>query len=78
MSDFRLQIVHKVTGEVCNWWNPGEKTEADLVEALCAALVARGGVGVFASQNQVLAAIREEFPKIIFDLKLKVQPHARP
>jgi len=78
MSDFKLQIVHKDTGKVAGWWNPREAAEADIVEALCDALEKRGGVGFFSSKKAVLLAVREEFPKIIMGLKLKVRPSARP
>lgn len=78
MSDYRLQIIHKETGKVANWWNPREAAEVDLVEALCAALETRGGVGFFSSKKAVLAAIREEFPKVVHGLKLRVHPSAQP
>lgn len=77
MSDFQLQIVNKRTGKVAGWWEPRAAAEIDIVEALCAALSTRN-IGIFSSRKAVLAAIREEFPKIVMGLKLKVHPSARP
>lgn len=78
MSDFRLQVVNKKTGEIAQWWNPREACEVDIAEAICEALKKRGGVGFFSSEAAVLTAVREEMPKIVMDLKRKVRPTARP
>lgn len=76
MSDFLLQIVDKKTGEVHLWWEPRERTDLDLAEAICKGLEARG-VGVFVTQATVLQAVREVLPVAVLDLKKRVRPTAR-
>ena len=70
MSDFRLQIVHSKDGRVVSW-RPGAEIETDLIDALGARLQRRG-VGLFRSETKVLAALKEEFAKLLYELKAKV------
>lgn len=70
MSDFRIQIVHAADGRIVSW-RPGADIEADIVNALIARLRKRG-VGVFKTEATVLAAVREEFQKMLHELKARV------
>ena len=70
-SRYRLQIIEVETGEVVKTWLPGHPIEIDLALELCNRLRSRG-VGVFKSQEQVLAAVKEELASLIFSLKAQV------
>lgn len=70
MSEFKLQIVHKKDNAVVEW-KPGSPLEVDIAEELCNRLKVRG-VGMFASEEKVLTAVREEFASILWILKSRV------
>ena len=72
-SNFKLQIVH-TRGELVDRvveWTPGNRIEIDIVKELCYRLRNRK-VGMFQSEVKVLAAVEEEFAKLLWDLKKQV------
>lgn len=71
MSDYRMQVIHASSGKVVGW-KPGADIEVDLINELCDRLTKRG-VGLFRTEATVLAAVREEFASLLFDLKRKVR-----
>ena len=71
VSSYRLQIVDAKTGQVAQGWQPGDKTEIDLVDDLCGRLKG-SGIGVFRTEAKVIEAVRSEFQAMILDLKRRV------
>ena len=70
MSEFKLQIVHKKDNAVVEW-TPGSLIEVDIAEELANRLKLRG-VGLFASEEKVLTAVREEFAAMLWILKSRI------
>lgn len=71
MSDYRLQVVYKQTGEVAKWRAGKDGIEVDMVDDLCARLEQRP-IGLLTGKEAVLRAVREELGKVLWDLKAKV------
>jgi len=71
MSDYRVQIIHQRTGQVAKGWQPGDYVEAELIEDMCRRMKAKG-VGVFKGEAKVLAAMREAWSELLYDLKVRV------
>jgi UDP-N-acetyl-D-mannosaminuronic acid transferase (WecB/TagA/CpsF family) len=70
-SNYRLQIVDIRDGEVVRW-KAGAAIEIDLVEELCDRLAKRKwGVGLLRPQTSVVAAVKEEFASLVYDLKAR-------
>lgn len=69
-SQYLLQIIHKQSGKTVTWV-PGHPIEIAVPDELCRRLEARG-VGMLVSEATVLKMVREEFAKMLFDLKSQV------
>lgn len=68
-SNYRMQIIDIRSGQVVQW-RAGMPIETDLVTDLCERLKSRG-VGIFTTQEKVLAAVKEEFAELLWTLKAK-------
>lgn len=70
-SYYRLQVIDTRTGSVARSWQAGARIEVDLAEELARRLKAKG-VGVFRTEAQVLAGLREAVGEMLLDLKKQV------
>lgn len=72
-SDFLLQIVNRHTGDVVVSWEPGGRVETDIIASVLAVAKAQG-VGFFATEAQVEAAIHSAWTATLHALKAQVTP----
>ena len=72
MSNFLLQIVHRLTGEVVRF-EPGRQVERDFVDD-CVAKIVGKGVGWTKSTAHVARDVRAGIEEAIFELKARVPP----
>lgn len=71
-SRYTLQILGP-DGRVLHRWAAGDPIELDLTEAIVEAAIAKG-IGVFRTEAQVVAAIREAVAVSVYNLKALVRP----
>ena len=71
MSRYRLQIIDAQTGEVVIGWQPNDRVETELSEELLRRVKDRG-VGLFRTEAQVLASLRQCFSDMLYELKGRV------
>jgi hypothetical protein len=70
MSDYLIQVVHKVDGTVAAW-APGLDIEADVVDELVERVRLKG-VGIGRTQDHVLDDVRAAMLELLYDLKARV------
>lgn len=70
-SDFVMQIRHIPSGEYVEF-APGSRVESPILEDLCSRVRAKG-VGIFRTEDHVIADLQTAFRELFFELKKQVR-----